>query len=152
MKYIKIILVFASIMILIYLLHFITSLFIHNMYQYVDPNSFQKYGYFISFAIELIMFIALIFMVIELFKVIKNGDFNLSSAKPLRFGGILFILVGILDIIYCVSSSIIDNNPEIWMQRVFTDFLLMTLGIIGLIVLDVIKKGALLKTENDLTI
>jgi hypothetical protein len=122
------------------------------MYQYVGQGSFQKYGYFISFAIEIVMFIALLYVITGLYKVIKNGYFDVSNSTSLMFGGVLFIIVGVLDIVYCVSSAIIDNNPEIWIQRVFTDSLLMTLGLVGLIVTDVIRKGSLMKIENDLTI
>lgn len=153
MKYIKIILVFAMLMALLYLFSFLNIFFGHDFYQYADKVSLlKKYGFFIGYGVEVVLFTSLVFINIGLIKVTKQGYFNILSSKFIYLGGVFFMMAGSIDILYCITSAIIDNNPEVWLQRIFTDGLLIMLGLVCLIVSDVIKKGSLLKTENDLTI
>ncbi|MFD0799042.1 DUF2975 domain-containing protein [Maribacter chungangensis] len=153
MNKIKILLSFISGLTLMYAISFLSNLFGHNIYQYYETETLeQKIIFAYSLLSEIILFIGLLFISVGLTKIIKAGVFNSIPSKFLKIGGILFIAVALCDFIYVFESMMTQENPELWLQRVFTNFLLLLLGLTSLIVSDVLQKGSLLKNENDLTI
>jgi len=101
---------------------------------------------------EVAIFIALNLISIGLIKIIKSGVFTSQSAHNIKNGGILFLFACSLDFTYTLYSIIESNSPELWLQRIVTNVLLLLLGITALIISDVLVKGSFIKKENDLTI
>lgn len=148
MKKLKILLALTISILLLYAVHFFTSIFILDSYQYYE----NQFVFIFNYTIEIVLFIALIFISIGLTKVIKAEFFNSTSSKFFKIGGSLFMLAAIGDIIYVLEAIITTSTPELWIQRIFSGFLLLILGLISIIVSDILKKGLFLKQENDLTI
>jgi hypothetical protein len=85
----------------------------------------------------------------SLYHIIKIGYFNERSALLLRKSGLVFIISSVLD-----SLRIAFNNSDFDQKSnniAVTIFILMV-GIGVLLLSDVVKKGILIKNENDLTI
>lgn len=150
---IKTLLVCTVVLALLYAVHFLSSAFGHNVFQYYETNTIpEKVLFVLVLLMELIIFVGLVFISIGLIQIIKSGIFTFKPANCIKTGGILFLLVSVLDFIYVFHSVIEFGNPELWLQRIFTNVLLVLLGLTALIVSDVLSQGSFIKQENDLTI
>lgn len=153
MNKIKLLLVFTIGLATLYGSFFVSSIFGHNIYQYFEKETLKQQIVFIFLLLsEIITFLALILISMGLIKIVRSEIFDSGPSKFLKIGGFLFILILFCDLIYVLDAMFSDDHPILWIQRVFTNFLLFALGLISLIVSDVLIKGSLIKKENDLTI
>lgn len=145
----KILFLLISVLILISVIHFGNMLILPSLYDFIQPRSFS----FIFDAInEMVILISLISLSIGLFKIIKKGFFQANSSKYLLVSGVLISISALLDISYSIQEMTKIENPEFLLQRIITNFLLLILGLVALLVSDVLKNGSFIKNENDLTI
>ena len=150
---IKTLLTCTVVLAILYAVHFLSSAFGHNIFQYYETNTLLDKVLFLAVVLmEIIIFVGLVFISIGLIRIIKSGIFTFRAANCIKTGGILFLLASVLDFIYVFHSVIEFDNPELWLQRIFTNVLLVLLGLTALIVSDVLSEGSFIKQENDLTI
>jgi|GEM_PF-2847125 len=87
-----------------------------------------------------------------LWNAIKTGPYEKKASTFIYIGGILFILSSLILICYDLISVIHLSNPYSFANLMTTDFMLLVLGIGTIFTADVLKKGIVLKQDNDLTI
>ncbi len=150
---IRILLALTVALSLLYAIAFLSSIFGHNIFQYYETETIEEKVLFAAVLLmEITVFVALILVSIGLVRIVKSGIFTSEAAYYLKIGGLLFLLVSLVDFIYVLYSILQLGNPELWLQRIFTDVLLVLLGLTSLIVSDVLNQGSFIKKENDLTI
>lgn len=145
----KILFVLICCLCLVFAIHFASIIFIPQLNALIDFNR----NYFIfQITLEIVIFIALIFLAFSLLKIIKTGYFQSEVYKFLKYAGLLLVIAATGDLIYSIEAMFNAESPELFMQRCTTDFLLLILGLSSLLVSDIIKNGLTIKSENDLTI
>lgn len=153
MNKIKILLAFTTALSIFYFIHFLSSIFGHNIFQYYETETMvQKIEFATVLLIEIIIFIALVLISISLTRILKSGVFTSTAAYYLKIGGYLFLSVSFADFIYALYSILEVGSPELWIQRLFTNVLLLLLGLTAVIISDILHQGSFIKQENDLTI
>ncbi len=86
-----------------------------------------------------------------LFSILKNGFFNHKSEQKLNQSGVFFILSGISSIIYNILIMS-ELKLDIFINNFVQHIIILLIGFGLFIFSDFIKKGGVLKHENDLTI
>ena len=153
MNKIKILLAFTAALSIFYFIHFLSSIFGHNIFQYYETETMaQKIEFATVLLMEIIIFIALVLISISLTRILKSGVFTSTAAYYLKIGGYLFLSVSFADFIYALYSILEVGSPELWIQRLFTNVLLLLLGLTAVIISDILHQGSFIKQENDLTI
>lgn len=153
MSKIKLLLAFTVTLSILYAIHFLSSIFGHNIFQYYETETMeQKIVFATVLLMEISIFIALVLISISLSRILKSGVFTSTAAYYLKTGGYLFLLASFVDFIYVLQSIFYLGNPELWVQRLFTNVLLLLLGLTAVIISDILYQGSFIKKENDLTI
>lgn len=153
MNKIKILLAFTTALSIFYFIHFLSSIFGHNIFQYYETETMaQKIEFATVLLIEIIIFIALVLISISLTRILKSGVFTSTAAYYLKIRGYLFLSVSFADFICALYSILEVGSPELWIQRLFTNVLLLLLGLTAVIISDILHQGSFIKQENDLTI
>jgi len=106
----------------------------------------------------ILFFIGLIYLERGFYYTIKKGYFNNKSIIKFKKGGLFFIFSGLISLIKSIllilqfnkSTEVINNI--ITYKNLSQSLLLLIIGIGFVVISDFIKKGSLLKKENDLTI
>ena len=152
MKKIKILHGFLVMLILLYVTHFYTTLFI--MPNFVDIFENKIFGvsqFYLEFGFSILLFLGLIFTQISLFFVIKKGYFNYKSTMLFKRGGILILISGLLNLILGIALFW-SNKEDVYINNILRAFPIVLIGFGLIIISDFLKKGNQLKSENDLTI
>jgi hypothetical protein len=118
----------------------------------LDENIVNKFDFIFSLFIQLLLVIALIIISIGLTQISRIGFFSSVFNKHFNIGGLLFMFIGISDILYVLVKLTRVQNPEMLISPVIINILLLILGLISFIFSDVLKKSSSIKKENDLTI
>ncbi len=158
MKKIKFLNAFIILLIIIFIINYLTNIyleFFENLSGVYETGSnkyiFGSYTRHTGTIISLFTFIGLFFIQRGLYATIKNGFFNQSSATKFKISGMLFLVSGILSLIFDVL--LFSNSQEIALVTNFgQDLLLILIGFSLYIIADIIINGRILKQENDLTI
>ena len=154
MKKIKILHGFLISLIILYIAYFYSTLFIMPKVLPVSIYEETFFGipkYYLLFSFSILLFLGLVFTQISLFFIIKNGFFNNKSSSLLKKGGFLILISGLLNFIIGIIllfNTKEDNHINSILHAVST--LLIGFGLI--ILSDFVKKGGVLKHENELTI
>lgn len=154
MKKIKILHGFLVALIMLYIAHFYSLIFI--MPKVLPDSIYEKtlFGYstyYIEVCFSIIFFIGLIFTQRSLYFIIKKGLFNIKSAQLFKTGGFLLVISGFLVFVFGLFS-IISTKNELYINRILQSIPILIIGFSLIIFSDFIKKGGVLKQENDLTI
>lgn len=153
MSKIKFLLAFTVTLSILYAIHFLSSIFGHNIFQYYETETMeQKIVFATVLLMEISIFIALVLISISLSRILKSGVFTSTAAYYLKIGGYLFLSVSFVDFIYTFCSILKVGSLELWLQRIFTNVLLLLLGLTAVIISDILHQGSFIKKENDLTI
>lgn len=154
MKKIKILLGLTIFFSVIIIFHFFMQIIYFDLFEKIHSEnpSFSKSGWFIQNAFSFIILIGSIYISIALFKILKNGYFNIKTAQSFKIGGLLFCIVSILDIIRVLLDTSIENRMGHTINNVTINGMLFLIGFGVLTIAQVIKDGTILKQENDLTI
>jgi hypothetical protein len=118
--------------------------------KYKD-SVFGNYSPYIMLAIIALLIIALLNIQKGLQGFIKDGYFNFKSSERFKISGYLLLILSITMLM--ISFLAIEQASEIEiLSDIIINLLLIAIGIGLLAFSDVIKKGNVLKTENDLTV
>ena len=141
------------------------TIFIHLSYQVIYFESWKGINEVISKGsflgesiwvvqngIYLINLIGTIYICIALFEIIKKGYFNLKTARSFKIAGLFLCFVAVLDFVIAMLELSVSFHEEYQFAYLMVNALLFLIGFGVLIISQIIKKGALLKQENELTI
>lgn len=109
-------------------------------------------NWLIKSVLSFIILLGTISICIALFRILKSGYFNMKTSKSFRVGGLLLCFVAVLDIIRAVLDMTAINRLGYLANAITIDVLLFLMGFGILTISQIIKKGIVLKQENDLTI
>lgn len=145
-------------LILVYVLHFASYVFLADHYNsLIDATAeklvFGRFNFMITFFQSLIVFLGILLSAKCVFNILKNGFFSELSKRQMNWSGSIFIFSAII-------AFVMDGmrlHSQLGDDGIFTSILLLDclLGIVGLIILiiaDMAQIGFRLKEENDLTI
>lgn len=107
----------------------------------------------------ILFFIGLIYVERGFFHTIKKGYFNIKSIVKFKKGGLFFVFSGLISLIKSIfllfelnkSNEVVISNILAY-KNLSQSLLLLVIGIGFVVISDFIRKGTLLKQENDLTI
>lgn len=158
MKRIKFLHVFIVLLLVVYGVNNIGSLYIefftdfNKGYRSVSSQFiFGYYTQYVGMAISVLTFVGLFYTHKALLNTIKGGYFNEKAASYFLKASYLFLSSGICSFIF--NLLLFQNSEEVMLfTGMSKDFLLMLLGFGLLIVADILKNGNSIKIENDLTI
>ncbi|WP_298237571.1 DUF2975 domain-containing protein [uncultured Algibacter sp.] len=150
---------FVKILIIVFMIHFVTSIYLTffapdfiNISDEFHKNSiFGYYTQFMTLTFSIITFIGLIFIQRGLGITIKNGFFNKGSGLKFKTAGKLFLISGVLSLIFDLMIAYQSENIVLF-GNLGLNLLLMIVGFSLHIISDIIQNGSLIKQENDLTI
>lgn len=132
------------------------SLSTHEMYV---AHNFKSEPIIISLIYISIIILVLIIsgsVTYALYTFLKKGYFNMISARFLKLGGVLYLIFGLF--VLGQSIYIYINTPTLFQTELILQYYLIKNGfsiVVGFAMItisDILKKGALLRQENDLTI
>ena len=154
MNKIKTLLFLTSTLALIYLIHFFIDAFVFSdtTKHLWNEEILSKFEFIFNYTIEIGILFVLIVSSIGLYKIVKSNLFNPLSYKYFNLTGLVLIVVSSFDLIFTIIKIISLASPELWVERLFINFLLFILGLISHLFSDVLKNSFRLKKENDLTI
>ena len=159
MKNIKILLCFAVCYVVINLFHLSSQLIYFDSWKTVyesalayEDSFFGKSSWLIQNVISLTILVGISYTCIALFKILKNGYFNIITSKSFKIGGLLLCFVAILDFVRAVLEISADYQSELHIGYLMVNGLLFLIGFGILIISQIIKKGTQIQSENDLTI
>lgn len=160
MKKIKILHWFIITLIIGYSLYFLANIyltiytpdFMNFNEEFYDKFIFGYYTQFVGLVFSLIVFVALFFLKNGLKLTICKGFFNQNSSKKLKVAGKLFLIYGIINLIWDTILLFYSKGELYFASGITTDFLLILIGFGLLIIVDFINNGNILQLENDLTI
>lgn len=112
---------------------------------------FGNYSPYIMLARIAVLIFALLNIQKGLQGFIKEGFFNFKSSERFNRSGYLLLFLSISGIIISLLSVDQSEKVEI-LSNIILDLLLLAIGIGLLAFSDVIKKGNIIETENNLTI
>ena len=113
---------------------------------------FGKSSWLIQNVLSFILLLGTIYICIALFRILKNGYFNMRTSNSFKVGGRFLCLVAILSMILVALDATITNHFGNLTTAITTNMLLFLMGFGILTISQIIKNGLLLKQENDLTI
>jgi len=161
MKKIKILLSFTIVILGLSIFQIIHLFYSSGMIdQFLQgPKSIRDILIIVSFLFVLIVsFIANIFIIKGLRKLLIKGIFNPKSSKSFKKAGVLIILIGVISILVHLDNMAdfaeVTNsyfNNFIFSEVLQKGYLIMT-GIGLIIIADILKKGIALREETELTI
>jgi hypothetical protein len=118
--------------------------------KYKD-SVFGNYSPYIMLAIIALLIIALLNIQKGLQGFIKDGYFNFKTSERFKISGYLLLILSITMLMIRFLAIEKASGIEI-LSDIIVNLLLIAIGIGLLAFSDVIKKGNMLKTENDLTV
>lgn len=159
MKKVKFLIVFVTVLIVVYVI-----LFLSNLYLLVYPPEFMKfppetrlnfifgdYTQLLNFSLPLINLIGLIVVKRGLGYIISQGFFNTSCSVYFKNAGKIFLMSGFLGLVF--NTILLYRSEELlFFGEMGQGFLLMIIGFSLYVVSDILLGGNLIKQENDLTI
>ncbi|WP_299212431.1 DUF2975 domain-containing protein [uncultured Dokdonia sp.] len=154
---IKILLGIITLLIVVYILHFLSYFFLADYFAEISKSTeskivFGKYNLVIGLIQSIVIFFGLIISFKCMYEIIKRGFFTKTSKKLMYVAGIIFLFSGLvalsLDSIRLFNSA----NQGTLIGILFMDFLLALIGFIILIISEMSCIGFEIKSENDLTI
>ena len=160
MKKIKILHWFIIGLIVVYIIHFLTTIYL-TLYppnfmdfgeEFYDKFIFGYYTQFVGLAFSVIIFVSFFFMQKGLRLTIKKGFFNQSSSGKFKVAGKLFLISGVLSLIWDVTLLIYSKGEIHFVSVIMSDILLLLIGFGLLIIADFITNGNTIQQENELTI
>lgn len=160
MKKIKILYWFVIALIAIYIIAFLSNIYL-TIYtpdfmnfdnEFYNQFIFGRYTYFVGMTISVITFTALFFIQKGLFATIKKGFFNKKSSGKFKVAGKLFLISGTLSLIWDITLLIYSKGEFLFVERIGQDVLLLLIGFGLLIIADFIINGNTIQQENALTI
>lgn len=158
MKKIKILKRFISIVLLLYVINYVGSLYLEIFTDFTQgyrtvSNQFI-FGYYtpyVGMILSVLTFGGLFFVRRALVAIIRKGFFNGESIVSFRMAAYLLLLSGVLSLSF--NLLLFNTTKEIVLfTGMSKDVLLMVLGFGILIIVDILERGTDIKTENDLTI
>ena len=160
MKKIKVFHWFVIILILGYSLSFLANMyltfytpdFMNFNKEFYDKFIFGYYTQFVGLVFSLIVFVALFFLRKGLSLTINKGFFNQNSSEKLKIAGILFLIYGVLSLIWDSILLFYSKGEFYFVAAMSTDVLLILIGFCLFIIVDFIDNGNTLQQENNLTI
>ncbi len=157
MTKIKILLGFSVCYAIINFTHLAMQVILFDVWKNLNIKSseglfFGKSNWIIHNVLSFIILLGTVYICIALFRILKNGYFNVKTSKSFRVGGWLLCLVGVLALIIAVLDMTITNHLGNLTTALTTNLLLFLIGFGLLTISQIIKDGTLLKKENDLTI
>ena len=157
MNKLKILLTITAIGILLYVLHFVSLIYMWDYYTELykateDRVVFGKYSFIAGYINSVIIFIGLCLSFRCIYTIIKQGYFTELTRKLMRLAGYIFMFSGAITGIFDIIRVSNGMEESVAIGLILVDFLLTTLGLIVLIVADMAQTGYHLKSENDLTI
>ena len=157
MNKLKILLTITAIGILLYVLHFISLIYMWDYYTELykateDRVVFGKYNFIIGYVNSVILFIGLCLSFKCVYTIIKQGYFTELVRKLMRLAGSIFLFSGVITGIFDIIRVANEMEESVAIGIILADFLLTIVGLIVLIIVDMARTGYQLKSENDLTI
>ncbi|WP_298322755.1 DUF2975 domain-containing protein [uncultured Dokdonia sp.] len=157
MRKIKVLFAITLFVIILFLIHFGTSIHIAEAYinqskATEDDVIFGKYNMIIGFLVTGLIFIGLCISLKCILGILRSGFFTETSRKLMRWAGYIYLLSGISNATFDIIALINGGEEATKIGFILLDSLLAILGLIVLIVADMAQTGYQLKSENDLTI
>ena len=160
MKKIKILHWFIIALIVIYIIQFLsniyltfyTSGFMDFPNKFYDKFIFGYYTQFVGLSFSVITFAALFYLQKGLSIIIKKGFFNENSSSKFKVAGQLFLISGVLSFIWDFTLLIYSKGEIYVIPTIMSDILLLLIGFGLLIIADFIINGNTIQQENELTI
>ena len=160
MKKIKILHWFVIILITSYSLYFLANMyltfyppeFMNFNKEFYNKFIFGYYTQFVGLVFSIVLFIALFFLKNGLNLTIKKGFFNQNSSVNLKTAGKLFLIYGLLNLIWDTILLFYSKGELYFAAGISSDMLLILIGFSLFIIVDFIDNGNILQQENDLTI
>ncbi|AUC83101.1 DUF2975 domain-containing protein [Lacinutrix sp. Bg11-31] len=160
MKKIKILHWFVITLIVIFIIHFLTNMYL-TFYtpgfmnfgdEHYSQFIFGYYTQFVGLTFSILSFVALFFLRKGLGVTIKKGFFNKNSSKKFKIAGKLFLVSGVLSLLWDFTLLIYSKGEILFVGSIISDILLLLIGFGLLIIADFITNGNTIQQENDLTI
>lgn len=135
----------------VYIRYNLSSEEITLMYK---DHIFGNFGLYFMYVRTTILIFGIINIQIGLQAFIKEGFFNIKSSKRFKIGGYLLSIVSIVTVLSTIVSllNMKKSTKGEMPSDIISDLLLLAVGIGLLAFSDVIKKGYIIETENNLTI
>ena len=149
MKKIKILAVLLSLLLILYIFHFMTTSYLIITGIFDEFETFHPVS---NLGFSLITFLGLLYVVLALILMIKNSYFNKKSKKYLKIGGIILLFDGLFSLCFTIFVLGSMETIDILITSVMLDALLFISGYSIYTIADILKAGLKIKTENDLTI
>lgn len=158
MKKIKVLFGITLLLVLFFLLHFASFIFMADYYYELAKATeeqlvFGKYNFIISLIQTIGIFIGLLISLKCLYSIIKEGFFTVTSKKLMYWAGLVFFISGITMCGFDILKFSRGGGEEATMiVIIMLDFMFALFGFVVLIIADMAQTGFQLKSENDLTI
>lgn len=157
MKKIKILFGITGLILLTYLLHFASYIFLSDFYLGLSEGTedkivFGKYSFILGFIQSVIIFAGIVLSLKCIYGIIKQGFFTATSKKFMSWAGVIFLLSGIVSSTIDIIRLFNGAEEAAMIGSILMGVMLAILGLIILIVSDMAQTGFQLKSENDLTI
>jgi hypothetical protein len=130
-----------------YMRYNLTSEQITWMYK---DSIFGNFSHYIMLVRVTVLISGIVYIQKGLQAFIREGFFNFKSSKRFKIGGYLLSITSVFSII--VSLLNMKKSIKGEFSNIIMDLLLLAIGIGLLALSDVIKKGNIIETENNLTI
>jgi hypothetical protein len=130
-----------------YMRYNLTSEQITWMYK---DSIFGNFSHYIMLVRVTVLISGIVYIQKGLQAFIREGFFNFKSSKRFKIGGYLLSITSIFSII--VSLLNMKKSIKGEFSSIIMELLLLAIGIGLLALSDVIKKGNIIETENNLTI
>ncbi|WP_082041733.1 DUF2975 domain-containing protein [Lacinutrix sp. Hel_I_90] len=151
---------FIILLIIVYVIQFLgntyltifTPEFMDFSDSFYDKFILGYYTQFVALGFSVITFVALFFVQKALLITIKKGFFNKDSAAKFKVAGKLFLVSGILSMLWDFILLVYSKGEPYFITALSSDFLLLLIGFGLLIVADYINNGNTIQQENELTI
>lgn len=159
MKKIKFLNGFVILLIIIYIIQFLTNVyliayspdFMNFSKEHELHFIFGHYTQFFGLAFSVVTFIGLFAVKRGLGIIIKQGFFNFKSGIHFKTAGILFLVSGFLSLVFN-TILLFRSEQLVFVGEMGQGFLLMVIGFSLYIVSEILEDAHRIKQENDLTI
>lgn len=124
----------------------------------IDSTNVLEILGFIIYLLAILFFTMAYFLIGQsIWLFIQKGFFSETINKKLQKGGILFIAYGLIKLLFGLYlivnyNELFDTQRTIQYLQIIENGYILIIGLVLLIVSDIIRKGIILKKENDLTI
>lgn len=157
MKKIKILYGIIITLAVVHVFHFGSTLLFFNFWKNINQHKskdsyFGANEFYIHLFISILIFIALLYLLRGLYKIIKESYFNSKSYTYFLMSGYFLFGACITGVITLSLNATLMKYPESQIAVMLPELLIGIIGFGLITISSILKEGVFLKQENDLTI